>query len=91
MVYGDDVITLLQDGLYKVIAGFTSTEEVIKLVEADDEVNAETNFEQTVYMLELPADNPEMLKTGLLVLHDWASAVTFDPEEIEKERGVVVE
>ena len=55
------------------------------------EVNAVTNFEQTVYMLELPADNPEMLKTSLLVLHDWASAVTFDPEEIEKERGVVVE
>ena len=44
MVYGDDVITLLQDGLYKVIAGFTSTEEVIKLVEADDEVNAETKM-----------------------------------------------
>lgn len=48
MVYGDDVITLLQDGLYKVIAGFTSTEEVIKLVEADDEVNAETKM-KSVY------------------------------------------
>ena len=55
------------------------------------EVNAETSFEQTVYMLELPADNLEMLKTSLLVLHDWACAVTFDPEEIEKERGVIVE
>ncbi len=55
------------------------------------EVNAETSFEHTVYMLELPADNLEMLKTSLLVLHDWASAVTFDPEEIEKERGVIVE
>ena len=48
------------------------------------EVNAETNFEQTVYMLELPADDIEMLKTSILVLHDWASAVTFDAEEIEK-------
>lgn len=55
------------------------------------EVNAYTNFEQTVYMLELPADNPEILKTSLMVLHDWASAVTFDAEEIEKERGVIVE
>ena len=55
------------------------------------EVNAETNFENTVYMLELPADNPEILKTSLMVLHDWACAVTFDPEEIEKERGVIVE
>ena len=30
------------------------------------EVNAVTNCEQTVYMLDLPADNPEMLKTSLL-------------------------
>lgn len=44
LVYGDDVITLLQDGLYKVIAGLTSTDEVIKLVEADDELNAETKM-----------------------------------------------
>lgn len=40
LVYKDDVITLLQDGLYKVIAGLTSSEEIIKLVEADDELNA---------------------------------------------------
>ena len=44
LVYGSDVITLLQDGLYKVLAGFTSIEEIIKLTEADDEVNAETKF-----------------------------------------------
>ena len=42
LVYKSDVITLLQDGLYKVLAGFTSIEEIIKLTEADDEVNAET-------------------------------------------------
>ena len=47
LVYGDDVITLLQDGLYKVIAGLTSTEEVIKLVEADDELNAATKLKHT--------------------------------------------
>ena len=44
LVYTDDVITLFQDGLYKVIAGLTSIEEVIKLVEADDELNAETKM-----------------------------------------------
>lgn len=55
------------------------------------EVNAETSFEHTVYMLELPADNPEILKTSLLVLHDWACSVTFDPVEFEKERGVIIE
>lgn len=44
LVYGGDVITLLQDGLYKVIAGLTTVGEVIKLTEADDEVNAETKI-----------------------------------------------
>ena len=48
LVYGDDVITLLQDGLYKIIAGLTTTEEVIKLVEADDELNAETKMKHTI-------------------------------------------
>lgn len=48
LVYGDDVITLLQDGLYKVIAGLTTTEEVIKLVEADDELNAATKLKHTL-------------------------------------------
>ena len=55
------------------------------------EVNAYTSFEETVYQLEIPADNPEFLETALLIFHDWASAVTFDPEELDKERGVVTE
>lgn len=37
LVYNKDVITMLQDGLYKVIAGFTTTEEVLKLIEVEDE------------------------------------------------------
>ena len=48
LVYSDDVITLLQDGLYKTIAGLTTTEEVIKLVESDDELNAETKIKHTI-------------------------------------------
>ena len=48
LVYNSDVISLLQDGLYKVLAGFTSIEEIIKLTEADDEVNAETGIKATI-------------------------------------------
>ena len=55
------------------------------------DLNAYTNFEETVYMLEIPSDNPELLETALLILKDWASAITFEDEEIEKERGVVTE
>lgn len=37
LVYNKDVMTLLQDGLFKVIAGFTTTDEILKLIEVEDE------------------------------------------------------
>ena len=55
------------------------------------DLNAYTSFEETVYKLEIPADDPQMLETALLILHDWACAITFPEEEIQKERGVVTE
>ncbi len=55
------------------------------------EVNAYTSFDETVYMLEIPADDPAMLEKSLLVLRDWAYGLSFDQTELDKERGVVVE
>lgn len=55
------------------------------------DVNAYTSFDETVYMLEVPADDPTMLDTGMLVFHDWACGLTLSQEELDKERGVVVE
>ncbi len=37
LVYTKDVATLIQDGLEKVISGYTTLEEVLKVVELDDE------------------------------------------------------
>lgn len=54
-------------------------------------LNAYTSFDETVYMLQLPTDVDSILNKGLLVLEDWAHAVTFDSTEIDKERGVVIE
>ena len=54
-------------------------------------VNAYTSFNETVYMLTLPSQKPEVLDRALLVLEDWAHNVSFEPAEIEKERGVVLE
>ena len=36
LVYTKDTTTMLQDGLYKVLAGFTTMTELLKLVEIDD-------------------------------------------------------
>ena len=54
-------------------------------------VNAYTSFDETVYMLQVPMDDPEMLATAFQILEDWAGALLFDPEEVDKERGVVIE
>jgi zinc protease len=54
-------------------------------------VNAHTSFDETVYQLQIPTDNPAVIDRSLLVLEDWAQNVTFDPIEIDKERGVVLE
>jgi zinc protease len=55
------------------------------------EVNAYTSFDETVYRLDIPADNPEALGTSLAVISDWACGLSFDEAELEKERGVVLE
>jgi zinc protease len=54
-------------------------------------LNAYTSFDETVYMLNIPLDKPENFEKGFLVLEDWAGGILFDPAEIEKERGVVLE
>jgi zinc protease len=54
-------------------------------------LNAYTSFDETVYMLSIPTQKPELLDKGVLVLSDWASSLTLDPEEVQKERGVVME
>ena len=55
------------------------------------DLNAYTSFSETVYILEIPTDKEGLVDKGMLVLSDWAHTLTFDPEEVEKERGVVLE
>ena len=55
------------------------------------DVNAYTSFDETVYLLSLPTDTAGVLETGLDILEDWATAITFDTAEVRKERGVVLE
>ena len=55
------------------------------------DVNAYTSFDETVYMLTVPTDKPEMMDRALQILEDWAHNLSFESAEIEKERGVVME
>ena len=55
-------------------------------------VNAWTSFEQTVYMLtNVPTTNPGLVDSCMLVLHDWSSFISLEDDEIENERGVILE
>jgi len=55
------------------------------------DLNAYTSFDETVYMLQVPTDTPLLLQKGFQILEDWSHDVSFDPDEVKKERGVVVE
>ncbi len=50
-----------------------------------------TGKEETTYWLGLPTDIEGALNTGMTILSEIASNISFDPEEVEKERGVLVE
>ena len=54
-------------------------------------VNASTSFDETIYMLDLPTDQGDVVSKGLTALADFAGGLTFDPKEVDKERGVVIE
>ncbi len=54
-------------------------------------LNAYTSLDETVYFLEVPTDDAEIMETTFRILSDWAYGIAFDPEEVELERGVVIE
>ncbi|MGH2622662.1 MAG: M16 family metallopeptidase, partial [Sphingobacterium sp.] len=55
------------------------------------DLNAYTSFDETVYQLPTPSDDPELLKNGLQVMRDWAQDAMLEDDEINKERGIVME
>jgi zinc protease len=55
------------------------------------DINAYTSYEETVYSLEVPTDDPAFMATAFDVLGEWAAAATLDPDQIDLERGVLIE
>ncbi|MCO4818085.1 MAG: insulinase family protein [Bacteroidetes bacterium] len=54
-------------------------------------LNAYTSFDETVYILPIPSDDSEKVEKGFDILEDWAFNNLLTPEEVDKERGVVLE
>ncbi|AKP53110.1 M16 family metallopeptidase [Cyclobacterium amurskyense] len=55
------------------------------------DLNAYTSFDETVYMLPIPTDEEEKLNNGFQVMRDWAGGLLLNAEDIDAERGIVVE
>ena len=55
-------------------------------------LNAYTGTDETVYKItNVPTARTEVTDSVLLILHDWANELLLEPEEIDKERGVIHE
>ncbi len=68
--------------------------EMVKLLERDGlafgpDTNASTNYDRTIYSLDLPTNAAPLLDTALMLMRETASELTFAPAAVERERGVV--
>ena len=60
-------------------------------VEFGNDLNAYTSFDETVYILPIPTDQPSNLDKGFQILEDWAHQVTYFDEDINSERAIILE
>lgn len=54
-------------------------------------LNAYTSYDETVYMLQIPTESEEVMEKAFQILEDWTQALSLDNDEIDKERGVIIE
>ena len=54
------------------------------------DTNARTGFDQTVYQLDLPRDDPKLVDESIGILSEIAGRLTLAPDQIEPERGVIL-
>ena len=55
------------------------------------DLNAQTGFNETIYILPGPSDSMHLVARGFQILEDWAHGQIFDSVEVVNERGVVLE
>jgi zinc protease len=54
------------------------------------DTNASTNFDETVYRLDLPRTDAETVDTSLMLMREAAGNLTIAPDAVQRERGVVL-
>ncbi|KLI63063.1 peptidase M16 [Aurantiacibacter marinus] len=69
--------------------------EMIRLLEREGlafgaDTNASTGFDTTLYKLDLPRNDLELLDTALMLMRETAGNLIFDDEAVEREKGVIL-
>ena len=55
-------------------------------------LNAATGWDKTTYLIkDVPTIREGIVDSALLILHDWSHFIALQPEEIDSERGVIME
>ncbi len=55
------------------------------------DLNANTGFDQTIYILPIPTDKPDNINKGFQIIEDWSHNALLTDKDIDDERGVVLE
>ncbi len=53
------------------------------------DTNAHTGFSETVYELDLPTSEEELLRDGFQIMRDYADGLLLEAEEVQAEKGVI--
>jgi len=69
--------------------------EMVRLLEREGlafgaDTNASTGFDVTLYKLDLPRNDPALLDTAIMLMRETASELTFNPEAVEREKGILL-
>ena len=54
-------------------------------------INAYTSFDETIYMITIPTEDPKNVEFGMDILKGWANGLLMDNQEIDDERGIIIE
>lgn len=70
--------------------------EMVKILERlglsfGADTNASTGYTQTQYMLNIPNLKSETLDQALFLMRETASEISFNPDAVDRERGIIIE
>ena len=57
------------------------------------DINAFTGYDRTIYMFAVPTDHGQeaVVDSSLLIIRDWLDGISFLPEKVENEKGIILE